>query len=493
MKNLTTHNLNTFRISDIPELNEIEFQSECREILNQGARLIGLFPVERNSAARKVVAAFASDDTSEIKIVSRQFALEGASFESFANDYPLTNYFECELAENEKILPLNHPWLRPVRKQDYLFDGTPYHFYKVEGEEVHEVAVGPVHAGVIEPGHFRFQCNGETVFHLEISLGYQHRGIEKLLLTDNNSKRLHLVESIAGDTVIGHTMAYVQAVEALSKTGISLRASIIRAIAEELERIAMHLTGLTGIANDVGFAIGAASYGRLRTLVINSSALLCGSRFGRGLLLPGGVRFDLSDEVIKKIKQNLEQVSNDIKLTNDFMFSSTSVMSRLDDTGKVHYKWAKDIGMVGPAARASGVKADTRSNFPYGAYRYHVLQAVSLESGDVFARAMIRSLEIDKSLSFIFETMDQLPGGKILTPANGLESDMGVISMTEGWRGEIVHCLFTDNAGKIKAYKVKDPSFNNWYGLGLAVRNEGISNFPLCNKSFDLSYAGHDL
>ncbi|MDP4172518.1 MAG: hydrogenase [Bacteroidota bacterium] len=501
MNNLITHNLGLFKTKEVPELSIAEFQAECLEILSNGSRMIGLFPVEENASSKKILAVFANDDTSAVHLTSTVFDLENDSFESFANEFPLTNYFECELAEDHHIRPLNHPWLRPVRKQDYILDNVPYKFYNLEGDEIHEVAVGPVHAGVIEPGHFRFQCNGENVFHLEISLGYQHRGIESILLRSNYFKRLNLVESIAGDTVIGHTLAYCQAIETLSKTSISLRESMIRVVAEELERIAMHLSGLGGVANDVGFAIGAASYGRLRTLVINSMALLCGSRFGRGLLKPGGLRFDLTEEVLKKITVNLLQVSEDIKLINDFMFSSTSVMSRLEDTGKVHNLWAKQIGLVGPAARASAVHIDTRTNFPYGAYRYHVIQTVSLDSGDVFARAKIRSFEIDESLRFILDLFNEMPeenlSSQMQTKNNftnlSLEPGAGVISLTEGWRGEIVHCLFTDTKGNLMTYKIKDPSFNNWYGLALSVRNEGISNFPLCNKSFDLSYSGHDL
>jgi len=494
MNNLITQNQKAFKISGIPELTVAEFERECREILGTGARMTGLFPIDPEAPYIKVLATFASDSSSQIHLVSARFDKDiQQEYESFANDFPLTNYFECELAENFKIVPKNHPWLRPVRRQDVILNDVPYQFYQVTGKEVHEVAVGPVHAGVIEPGHFRFQCNGEMVFHLEISLGYQRRGIEKMLTQANDYKQLALVESMAGDTVIGHTMAYVQALEALAKTKISLRANEIRAIAEELERVAMHLAGLTGIASDVGFAIGAASYGRLRTLVINSSALLCGSRFGRGLLRPGGTRFDLTGEAITKITKNLEQVLKDIQQTNDFLFNSTSVMARLEDTGLVHQKWAKDIGLVGPAARASDVCIDTRLNQPYGAYRYHVIQTVSLSSGDVFARTRIRTLEIEESLRFILELFDQLPEGKVYVEPCKTEPASGVISITEGWRGEIVHSVFTDQSGNINTYKIKDPSFNNWYGLALSVRNEGISNFPLCNKSFDLSYCGHDL
>lgn len=486
MKTLTVQNHIPFELNDIPLVDAERFYGECRNLFLSGHRLINLF-----AADKKIFAVCADNQNAQLQLLSTSFP--DKKFRSFAGEFPHTNYLECELAENSGIIPEGHPWLRPVRNQDNMPDGSRYEFYKMHGEEVHEVAVGPIHAGVIEPGHFRFQCNGEKVYHLEISLGYQRRGIEKLMLSAGAGKRLMLAESIAGDTVIGHCSAYCLAMEALSKTAVSLRASVIRSIAEELERIAMHLTGLNGIANDVGFAIGASSYGRLRTLVINSLAAICGSRFGRGLLVPGGVRFDLDDKKTELITANLDQVRRDIQHINGFMFDSPSVLSRLEETGIVSRSDAESIGLTGPCAKASGVEADARTQFPYGAYRYNTIATFKLETGDVYARARIRALEIDESLNYIFEHLNDIPQGQIQTPVQAPAKDSGVISITEGWRGEIVHSVFTGADGDIKYYKIKDPSFNNWYGLGLAVRNEGVSDFPLCNKSFDLSYAGHDL
>jgi Ni,Fe-hydrogenase III large subunit len=331
------------------------------------------------------------------------------------------------------------------------------------------------------------------VYHLEINLGYQHRGIERMLPNADASKRSMLCESIAGDTVIGHTMAYALAVESLSHATVSLRTQVFRSVAEELERIAMHIGGLAGIANDVGYAIGSSCYGRLRTLVINSSALLCGSRFGRGFIVPGGLRFDPADAALDRMKENLNIVRNDIAAINTVMIDATSVVSRLDNTGVVSREWATSIGMVGPAARASAVEIDTRSQFPYGTYRYTHLPLITLSTGDVFARTRMRSFEIDESLQFIFDQLDSLSPGPVRNTLNALQPESGVISLVEGWRGEIAHCVFTDAEGAVKRYKIKDPSFHNWYGLALAQRNEAISDFPLCNKSFDLSYSGHDL
>jgi Ni,Fe-hydrogenase III large subunit len=493
MTSLSVQNQQPFAIDNIPILSVKEFEDSVREALRAQARMIGLFGLETTDTFTTVIAILADSSNSVLHLLGTTFSQANNRFHSFADVYPQTNYFECELAENYQIVPEGHPWLRPVRKQTTILDHQPYALYKMEGEEIHEVAVGPIHAGVIEPGHFRFQCHGELVYHLEIILGYQHRGIEKLLLNASPSQQSVLCESITGDTVIGHSMAHSLAIEALSNTSVSLRAQIFRSIAEELERIAMHLAGLGGIANDVGYAIGSASYGRLRTLVINSTALLCGSRFGRGFILPGGIQFDPTKDSLETLKMNLHIVQHDVQIINEVMFGSTSVLGRLDHTGTVEKEWAQSIGMVGPAARASGLDTDARSQFPYGAYKYIHLPLITLSSCDVFARARVRSLEIDESLRFIFDQLENLPSGSVQSEINALRPNNGVVSLTEGWRGEIAHCAFTDSKGTWKRYKIKDPSFHNWYGLGLALRSEAISDFPLCNKSFDLSYSGHDL
>ncbi len=492
MTPLAVQNHQPFAIGDIPILPVKEFEESLRGELLIQARMIGLFGLESEGQETTVVAVLAQPSKAAIDLIGTKFSSTNNSYRTCADIFPQTHYFECELAENHKIIPEGHPWLRPVRRQT-VCGYELYSPYRMEGEEVHEVAVGPIHAGVIEPGHFRFQCHGELVYHLEIILGYQHRGIEKLMLKAAPSQQSILCESIAGDTVIGHSLAYAMAVEALSNTAVSLRTQVFRAISEELERIAMHLTGLGGIANDVGYAIGSASYGRLRTLVINSTALLCGSRFGKGFIVPGGLQFDPADQSIETIRNNLQIVHDDVRAVNEVMFGSSSVLGRLDHTGTVEKEWAQSIGMVGPAARACGLDTDTRSQFPYGAYKYSHLPLITLSSCDVFARARIRALEIDESFRFIFEQLENLPSGSVQNKLDRIQPDSGVVSLTEGWRGEIAHCAFTDSNGGWKRYKIKDPSFNNWYGLGLALRSEAISDFPLCNKSFDLSYSGHDL
>lgn len=492
MNSLEVQNNQLFDREAIQFIEKDEFRYSVSESLKSGSRMIALTPVDKSNP-QKIVSVLANSNSSMIYIIGCDFGDEKLEFESWANEFPHTNYYECELSENYGYVPLNHPWLRPVRKQNVILGNIPYQFFKLGGEEVHEVAVGPIHAGVIEPGHFRFQCHGELVYNLEINLGYQHRGVEKLLLQANPNQRIILSESIAGDTTIGHAFAHCSAIESLSKTQLDLRAEVIRTIASELERIAMHLSGLGGAANDIGFALPSSSYGRLRTLAINSLSAMCGSRFGRGLFIYGGVRFDLNEKIINTVSENLKVIQNDVRQIDEYLFSSVGALSRFEETGIVKIDLARSIGLVGLAARSSGLEEDVRTHFPYGAYRYNPISMITLSTGDVFARARLRALEIDETLQFIFNQIENLPQGEIKSEVGNVAANSGVVSIIEGWRGEIVHIAFTDRSGSLIQYKIKDPSFNNWYGLSLALRETAISDFPLCNKSFDLSYAGHDL
>jgi len=492
MKLLEVPNNQMFGIDELQFIKRDDFYTSVYELIQNGSRMIALTPIDKN-APQKIIAALANSQSSTIQIIGGVFDNDKLELRSWANEFPQTNYFECELSENYGYVPIDHPWLRPVRKQNVILNNTPYQFFKLEGEEVHEVAVGPIHAGIIEPGHFRFQCHGELVYNLEINLGYQHRDVENLILNARPQQRIILSESIAGDTTIGHVFAHCNTIEALSHTQLSLRAEVIRTIAAEIERIAMHLAGLSGISNDVGFALPSSSYGRLRTLAINSLAAICGSRFGRGLFVYGGVRFDLNDEVLDVVKCNLLTIQSDVQKINDYLFASVGALSRFEETGIINTDLAKNIGLVGLAARASGNEEDTRIHFPYGAYRYNPISTITLSTGDVYARARLRALEIDEALKFIFDQIENLPQGEIKSDVGKISANSGIVSIVEGWRGEIVHIGFTDENANMLNYKIKDPSFNNWYGLSLALRETGISDFPLCNKSFDLSYSGHDL
>lgn len=389
------------------------------------------------------------------------------------------------MAEQSGVVPEGHPWLKPVR--------FPHDFFHMEGEEIHEVAVGPVHAGIIEPGHFRFQCHGEHVYHLEIALGYQHRGIERALAGGPDKRSLHYLETAAGDTTLGHVSAYVQILEALGSAHVPARAQAIRAIALELERLANHTGDLGALAGDVGYLPTSAACGRLRGDFLNMTAALCGNRFGRGLVRPGGVRFDLGPRASAAILETLKKAMDELEDATNLLWNTPSVLSRFEGTGPLSMKLCEELGFVGPVARACGLQRDARFEFPSGFYRFVHLPVSTWHTGDVFSRAYIRWLEIQQSAAFIEEQLKSLPEGPIHTPVNQPAPNKLVLSMIEGWRGEICHVALTNFEGQFTRYKIVDPSFHNWKGVSMALRNGQISDFPLINKSFNLSYAGHDL
>jgi Ni,Fe-hydrogenase III large subunit len=486
--------LDLIEVEKEPLLTNRDWLDGAGELLAGGARPVSVFSQRTNDEDR-VWMVFAPASAGQLCLASTVFAADGRrSYAALSHHAPCMNYFECELYEQTGIEPERHPWLRPVRAANtWRRGGKPYSFYRIEGEEVHEVAVGPVHAGVIEPGHFRFQCHGEEILHLEIQLGYQHRGIEELLPRQKPSQQLVLVESIAGDSVIAHTTAFCSAIEALAGVSPTLREQAVRGIAAELERVAMHLSTLNGLAADIGFALPSTAFGGLRTAVINLTARICGSRFGRGWIIPGGVRFDLDPPLVEKARQVLGEVLAKFSDIEALFFSSSSALARLEDIGTVTAEQARSVGLVGLAARASGIASDVRADFPQGIYRYSSIPSPTLDSGDIYARARLRALEIRNSIHFIFEQLDHLPAPKRISSPGELAKNAFTIALTEGHRGEIAHVLLTDAQGRLAQVKIKDPSFHNWHGVALAVRENGISDFPLCNKSFDLSYAGHDL
>jgi Ni,Fe-hydrogenase III large subunit len=366
-------------------------------------------------------------------------------------------------------------------------------FFRVEGEEVHEVAVGPVHAGVIEPGHFRFQCHGETVLHLEISLGYQHRGVERALLGGPDVRSIHYAETLAGDTTVGHATAYCEAMEALAGREAPPRAQAIRAIALELERAACHVGDLGALAGDVGFLPTASWCGRIRGDILNMTALICGSRFGRGLVRPGGVVCDVDHEMAGELRTRLRSCARDAAGACALLWRSPSVVARFEGTGTLSERTALEIGLAGPAARACGIDRDVRRDLPSGIWRFSQVAVSTWRTGDVFARAYVRWLEAQRSFAFIEDQLEALPAGDLRVPLPPLMRGAVAVSMVEGWRGGICHVVLTDRRGRFARYKVVDPSFRNWFGLSLAMRGQPVSDFPLCNKSFNLSYSGHDL
>jgi Ni,Fe-hydrogenase III large subunit len=247
------------------------------------------------------------------------------------------------------------------------------------------------------------------------------------------------------------------------------------------------------LAQDVGYLPTSAYCGRLRGDFLNSTAGLCGNRFGRALVVPGGVGFGLETSRLQDLSDRLNKTLADVKHATDLLWETATVQSRFESTGTVSRQACKDIGLVGPAARACGLDMDVRRDFPFGIFRFVQIPVSTLPSGDVFARAYVRYLEVQRSGEFVRSQLKTLPAGNDRVPIGPLQPEALVVSLVEGWRGEICHVALTDSQGCFGRYKIVDPSFHNWFGLALALRNQQISDFPLCNKSFNLSYCGHDL
>jgi len=491
--------------ADIPDLDFAVFKSTVLDVTIRSGFVVQFFAYEDEQSTLKLIAVIRS---------GRKLYVTGCTI---ADEYPsLTvecekfHMFEREVAEQFGARPKGHPWLKMVRyhenyrgKADIFGNDYSqpipgnYPFFRVDGEAIHEVAVGPVHAGIIEPGHFRFQCAGEMVFSLEIQLGYQHRGAEKLL-EQAGQPLLRLpviVESIAGDTAIGHSLCHSQAIESLAGLEVDEGAKLVRTVALELERLANHLGDLGAMSGDVAFSPPLNYFGRIRGEFLNLSLTMAGNRFGKGLVRPGGIAFPVHDEQRRIIDDKIADETPGITNVLDLLFSPHSVLARFEHTGTVPRPLAEKLGLVGYAGRASSLPYDARVTYPTEAYSEVKANRNKITKGDVLSRATVRREEIMHSLDAIPKLLAKevdaepipVPGSHTLAP------NSFVVTINEAWRGEVSHCLLTDKEGAILRYKVKDPSFHNWIGLAMSLRNQEISDFPLCNKSFNQSYCGFDL
>ena len=484
---LKTGNGESFSTGDIVQFELNEFRSAVLEEVNSGSRVSAFFAADTADGQKQLVAVLLDPVQKTLKIGA---APVGDSYEALTPECKAFHYFEREIMENNGIMPVGHPWLKPVRT-------TEAEFYRMEGDALNEVAVGPVHAGVIEPGHFRFQCMGEKVYNLEIVLGYQHRGVEELLKGPYNSATMPRFETAAGDSAAAAAYGAARAFESLCGMKTTEKAEMLRTLAIELERVANHTGDLGALAGDVAFLPTASFCGRIRGDYLNMSAVLCGNRFGRNFIVPGGTRYDVDKARAMQIKNHLQKVNDELKHALDLMFTSPTSLDRFENTGHVSPETASAIGLVGPAARSCGMLADVRRDLPCGYYKSLTIPEIRQNGGDVLSRAQQRYDEIFFSLEIIDRILNELPTGDApaIKASTGLAlpADRCVVSVTEAWRGELCQVIMTGNDGSIKQCKIVDPSFHNWYGLSMALRGEEISNFPICNKSFNLSYCGHDL
>ncbi len=508
MKYYTTNNIAaSVSLEKIPEVDYAEFYADLDEKLSKEHFHIGhYFALPVRGEWLKMICLLLDDSTGQVLITSYRIGYyDEEELPSLTARHPELHPFEREISEKHGIRFAAMPWNKPLRFPFDRFDRHSsidnYPFYTMEGASLHEVNVGPIHAGIIEPGAFRFICNGEQVLHLEIALGYQHRGVEHALIsTQNRLRQLLLAESIAGDSAIAHSSAFVEAVEKTAQKPFkpSKRLCIERAIALELERMAMQIADTGALSMDVGYQLGQVACEALRTVVINTTQAWCGNRFGKGLIRPFGTNFPLTEPKREMIRRNVADVRRRYNEVKEDIASSPTLLARFEQCGCVEREQMIRIGGVGQAARASGLKRDIRATHPWGIYATGELnhQVVKRDTGDVMARLAVRCREVLQSADYIERLLDHYPTGEeagrpeLKRPLRGGELSFGLV---EGWRGETLHVLVTDPEGEVTACRIKDPSLHNWLALALAVRNEGISDFPICNKSFNLSYCGHDL
>lgn len=436
--------------------------------------------------------------------------LDGNSYKSLTASFASCHWFERALWDMFGLEPSGHPRLKhlllhesyeanyhPLRSVDLLkhasVKGRQFEFLEVKGEGVYEIPVGPIHAGIIEPGHFRFSCFGENILNLEIRLGYLHRGIEKKLTEIDWTKARFVAEAAASDTAVANALAHAIAIESICEIDVPPLANALRTIALEIERLSMHITDVGGMAADIGFLGVSSSMSGLRGKSLALAQALSGSRLMRGFVTPGGVSVYRAKE-IKSIGFNLKELAGELEQVLSILKENQAASERMVAIGVISKALVEDFGIVGVAARAAGVAYDTRQYFRQGLYPALAPNSTVEMGGDILARTLVRIGEIDTSIKVIDKALNYIDGDTHLASLpNNLRANLFGVGVVEAFRGELVHLISTDNAGRIQRYAIKDPSANNWTALSIAVRNNLIADFPLCNKSFSLSYGGNDL
>ena len=432
-------------------------------------------------------------------------------FTSLATRSFAASRFEREIQDLFGLTPVGHPDARrlalhqfwpagyhPLRRDtaarsDFADRGEPFPFRRVDGDGLLEITVGPVHAGIIEPGHFRFSVEGETIVNLETRLGFVHKGIEKLFETLPFARTPELAERISGDTSVAHRLAFCHALEALAGCTPPPRAAWLRVVLLELERLYNHVGDVGMILNDTGYAFAHAHCFRLREELFRLNARLTGHRLLRGAIVPGGVTETAARAGLGAVADDVERLVHEFLQVAALALDNTMVLERLQGTGRLTPRTAREMQIVGVVGRASGLDADARRDAPFAAYAEAELRVPVYETGDVLARTLVRLDEARQSASLIATAVVAAGNGAWAVPLGELCAGADAIALVEGWRGPLWYWVTADGPASLARVKVVDPSFRNWPALEYAVLNNIVPDFPLCNKSFNLSYSGADL
>lgn len=485
------------------EIALAQLHSRVIELLHDGFRLGTISSIDGG----QLVVLFLQPSSGSTRLLVSE--VPNGTYASLTATSHAAHWFERILKDYFGIEPKGHPRLRsafvpaalpkgvyPLRSiSEVNADSSPvdFGFLKVKGHGVYELPVGPVHAGIIEPGHFRLSCLGEVIENLELRFGFLHRGIEQRITRVPWRVARFVAESASSDTSVANAIAHALALESMIGVKVPSRAEYLRTIALEIERVAMHLFDLGGMATDLGLLGVASNYARLRGSALRMAEILSGSRFMRGFVAPGGVVFDPSER-LALLGGEIEKLQESSSKLSAMFFQNSEVQQRLSGLGIVSQSLASDFGLVGVAGRASGIDYDCRRHFACGLYPLMAPNVVVDSAGDVLARIRIRKDEVSESLALLSELCASTPGGAIeVELPETLPPSSQSIGVVESFRGELIHLAFTDSNGLLSRYVIKDPSINNWTGMAIAARGNLIADFPVCNKSFALSYSGHDL
>jgi Ni,Fe-hydrogenase III large subunit/Ni,Fe-hydrogenase III component G len=468
------------------------------------------------AANTRLVSIFGSADDNRELYVHYLIDVDGREYRMFRSRVtgpipsatpitPSAAWYERELHDQYGIECLGHPDPRPLLFHenwpgnihpmiDYAshvpWAEGQYQFLQVQGAGVCEVPVGPIHAGIIEPGHFRFSVVGDTVLHLELRHFYTHKGAEKLFENTPVMDGVMIAESVSGDNCFSHAVTYCQAIESAFGISVPPRAQALRLIGLELERMIAHIADVGALCGDVGFSVPAAYTARIKETLLRASTCFFGTRFWRGMAVPGGVTRDFSSAEASEFARIVTAAAREFEEMAHLILQTSSVQSRFESTGILTAEVTRQLGVVGPVARASGIRLDVRCDHPSGRYRDINVDVPLYKYGDVLARARIRIDETAISMRLIDETLKQLPTGSVLVPVP-LSGNVEACSAVESPRGELLYWVRIRD-GKIARCHIKSPSFQNWPALPLAMPGNIIADFPLINKSFNLSYSGCD-
>ena len=475
--------------------------------------LISMFAADERAVRGHFVIyyTFAERKSGQLMVLLLAVSPSDRSFPSISKKIPAAARYEREILDLFGLVPIGHPnpkrlvfhgnWpssTYPLRK-DFPADQRPEfaknadEFQTITGNGVYEIPVGPVHAGIIEPGHFRFSLAGEPILNLEAQLFYVHKGIEKLSEGKSTEHCFYLSERISGDETFTNSLAYCQAIEKIGNCSVPVRAKYMRVLFAELERLTAHLGDLAGICLDVAYGFGAYQFRMMRGWAYRIADELCGMRFLRSVNKPGGVRKDFLNGKENSILEQLNAIKKELEDTIEIVMRNSLLIDRIENTGILNMKIASDLNAVGPGGRASGICHDVRTSFPYAAYSRLKFKVPVFKDGDVSSRMKVKLAECFESISLMNQAIEGMPTGSVLAEPGLLKPGCCAYGMTEAPRGENVHFIMIGESQTVSRYKIRTPSYCNWPALCFAVQGNIVPDFPLINKSFNLSYAGNDL